>query len=337
MNKKGTITKNCRLVCVILLAFCLAACSSGETEPGKTAPIKTAEVTIAGIAGPTSIGMIQLIDGQMLNYEGYATEYTIAQAPDMLIGKIINGEVQIAALPTNMASVLFNRTEGKVQFLAQNTLGVLYVVGPESSGITSLADLAGKRVVISGSGTLPEYAMNYLIKKNGLSDVVELEYCPDHPSAAQLLLAKDADAAVLPQPFVTQVLSKDQELAILLDITKEWDKVSIDSVLSMGCLVVNKEFAENNPEYVKEFLRLYEASVNFVNANPKEAAQMVEKAEIIASAAVVERAIPYCNIVFVGAQEAKDKINGFLAVLYEFEPASIGGALPDDSFYYKEP
>ena len=336
MNKKSTITKLLKSGCALLLVFCLAACSGGGPAPAETAKAKET-VTIAGIAGPTSIGMIQMIDGQKLNYDNYTTEYEIAQAPDMLVGKIINGEIQIAALPTNMAAILFNRTEGKIQFLAQNTLGVLYVVGPEASGVKSLSGLEGKRVVMSGSGSLPEYAMNYLINENKLTDRVKLEFSPDHPSAAQLLLAGDADAAVLPQPFVTQVLSKNDKMEILLDITKEWDKVSKDSVLSMGCLVVNREFAEKNPNYIKEFLRLYEESVDFVNANPKEAAVMVENAGIIASAAIVERAIPYCNIIFSGAWEAKDKINGFLAVLYGFDPASIGGALPDDSFYYKEP
>jgi len=336
MNKKSIIAKCFKTGCAVALMFCLAACSGGDSKQAEKEPEKV-NVTIAGIAGPTSIGMIQMIDGELLNYDNYTTEYEIAQAPDMLVGKIINGEVSIAALPTNMAAILFNRTEGKIQFLAQNTLGVLYVVGPEDSGIKSLSDLSGKRVVMSGSGSLPEYAMNYLLKKNGLAEKVELEFCPDHPSAAQLLLAGDAMAAVLPQPFVTQVLSKGDKMGILLDITKEWEKVSKDSVLSMGCLVVNREFAEKNPDYIKEFLRLYEASVDFVNDNPKGAAVMVENAGIIASAAIVERAIPYCNIIFSGAWEAKDKINGFLAVLYEFDPASIGGALPDDSFYYKEP
>ena len=332
MRKRSIAKSFIKTGCSALLVICLTACSGSGSKP-----VEAVKATVAGIAGPTSIGMIQMIDGKMLNEGSYQTEYEIAQAPDMLVGKIINGEIQIAALPTNMAAVLFNKTGGKVQFLAQNTLGVLYIVGPGSSGIGTLSDLNGKKIVMSGSGTLPEYVMNYVFSKSQQVVGIQLEFCPDHPAAAQILLAGDADAAVLPQPFVSLVLGKNSDMKILIDITKEWEKVSSDSVLSMGCLVVNSEFADKNPDYIKEFLRLYEASVNFVNGNPAEAAAMVEKAGIIQNAALVEQAIPYCNIVFAGAQEAKDKINGFLKILYESDPATIGGALPDDSFYYKEP
>jgi len=336
------------LLCAIIAVSMLYGCSSKNAASGTDVPAATAsaspspaaqvKVTVAGLAGPTSIGMIKMISEKALNSEKYAVDYQVAAAPDELTGKLLSGEVQIAALPTNSVAVLYSKTKGEIQFLAQNTLGVLYLVGKDSAGITSLKDLAGKTVTLSGKGGIPEYAMEYILDKAGLKDSVTLNYLTDHASVAQALLAGDATLAVLPQPFVTQVLSKDANQKILIDINKEWDTASGgNSVLSMGCLAVNKAFADANPEFIAEFMKQYEASVNFVNASPAEASQMVAAAGIISSAAVVEKAIPLCNIVFKNAQDAKSEINGFLQVLYNFNPASVGWTMPDDGFYYKSP
>lgn len=336
--KKITVLLSFLLVFSILFT----ACNNGNTpvnnntDDGKNPePVNPINVNVLGLKGPTSIGMIKLIDEKALNSDKYIVDYTTVEAPDIITGKIINNEVQIAAVPTNLAAVLFNKTEGKVQFLAQNTLGVLYAVG--KGDITSLEELQDKKVSISGKGSVPEYAMNYILSQKGLADKVSLDYLPDHASVAQALLAGDIDVAILPQPFVTQVQLKNPEMKILIDLNKEWEIASNkNSVLSMGCLVINKEFAENNADFVSEFLSLYEQSVNFVNANPAQAAELVAKNEIINNAALVEKAIPYCNIVYKNAQDAKDEINAFLKVLFDSDNKSVGGKLPDESFYYKK-
>ena len=334
---------------LLIFSMILTACSNGNVpkteqkpdegsniESGKNPePVNPTNVSIVGLKGPTSIGMIKLIDEKALNSNKFTVEYTTVEAPDIITGKVINNEVQIAAVPTNLAAVLYNKTEGKVQFLAQNTLGVLYVVG--KGDISSLEQLEGKKVAISGKGSVPEYAMNYILSQKGLTDKVSLDYLPDHASVAQALIAGDIDAAILPQPFVTHVGMKDSDLKILIDINKEWETASNNSsVLSMGCLIINKEFAEKNADFVTEFLKAYEQSVNFVNSNPAEAAVLVEKNEIIKNAALVEKAIPYCNIVYKNAQDAKNEINAFLKVLFDSDNKSVGGKLPDESFYYKK-
>lgn len=318
---------------LLIFSVILTACNKDSGKaPENAEPVK---VNIIGLKGPTSIGMIKLIDEKALNSDKYTVEYSTVEAPDMINGKVLNDEVQIAAVPTNLAAVLFNKTEGKVQFLAQNTLGVLYAVG--KGDITSIEQLEGKKVAISGKGSVPEYAMNYILSQKGLDDKVSLDYLPDHASVAQSLLAGDIDVAILPQPFVTQVTLKDSDVKILIDLNEEWEEVSNgESVLSMGCLIINKEFAEKNKEFVDEFLKAYEQSVNFVNSNPAEAAKLVEKNEIINNAVLVEKAIPYCNIVFKDAQDAKGEIDTFLKVLFESDNKSVGGKLPDESFYYKK-
>lgn len=312
---------------ILVFSMVLTACSNEPKNP--------TQVNVIGLKGPTSIGMIKLIDEKALNGDGYTVEYSTVDAPDIITGKIINNEVQIAAVPTNLAAVLYNKTEGKVQFLAQNTLGVLYAVGKDN--ISSLEELEGKKVAMSGKGAVPEYAVNYILSQNNLTDKISIDYLPDHATVAQALLAGDIDVAILPQPFVTQVTLKNTDIKILIDLNEAWEEASGgESVLSMGCLIINKEFADNNKKFVKEFLELYEQSVNFVNSNPAEASVLVEKNEIINNAALVEKAIPYCSIVYKNAQDAKGEINAFLQVLFDSDNKSVGGKLPDESFYYKD-
>lgn len=320
------------LVLILVLSMVVVGCNN--STPSNDNPKEPVDVVIGGLKGPSSMGMIKVIDEASIS-ENYNTSFIIEGAPDALTGKLINGEVQIAALPTNLASVLYNRTEGKIQFLALDMLGVIHIVGTEN--ISSLEDLEGKTLHISGKGSTPEYAVKYMLEQKGLSDKVELKFYPDHTSLAQTVIAGDTSIAVLPQPFVTQVTMKNTDVKLLVDLNEAWNEIAgNNSTFAMSCLVINKEFAENNKEYVKEFLKQFEASVNWVNENPAEAGTLIEKHGILANAKLAELAVPNCNLVYQSAQESKNVVDGYLKVLYNFNPSAVGGKMPDEGFYYSE-
>ena len=306
-----------------------------EANEGTPEEIKTVNVTIAGLKGPTSIGMIKMIDEISLKSEKYNVEYIAESAPDSLTGKIINGDIQISSVPINLASVLYNKTEGDVQLMAVNTIGNLYIVG--SDNITTVQELEGKALGMSAKGSTPDYAMNYILKQYGLEDKTELDYVLDHATLAQSVIAGDTKAALLPQPFVTQVMMKNENVEILIDLNDAWNEATKGaSELFTGCIIVNKEFAENNKEFIKDFLEEYEKSVDWVLNNPKEASLLVEKHEIMPSAALVEKAIPFCGITFKNPDDVKNSLNSFYKILFDSNPASVGGSMPDDEFYYSE-
>lgn len=338
------------LLSIVLIIAAMAGCAN-NTQPQASEPAESQEteesqpdsqhnsepvnIMIAGLKGPTSIGMIKLIDEKALNSEKYNVEYIAESAPDALTAKIIKGDVQISSLPINLASVLYNKTEGKVQIMAVNTVGNLYIVGSEE--ISSIEELSGKTLGMSAKGSTPDFAMNYILKQNELDEKVELDYSTDHATLAQSVIAEDTKVALLPQPFVTQVSMKNNNVKILLDLNEEWKKASLDSSeLYTGCVVVNKEFAENNADFVKEFLSQYKESVNWVNENPKDASVLVEKNEIMPSAALVEKAIPNCGITFIPAKDIKSSLDGFYKILFDSNPASVGGILPDEAFYFEQ-
>ena len=257
------------LSAIILIIALLAGCASNTNNPAtgedqvqeqnntediKEEPKEATQVTIAGLKGPTSIGMIKMIDETAMNSQDYKVEYIAESAPDALTAKIINGEIQISSVPANLASVLYNKTEGEIQLMAVNTIGNLYIVGTDE--ISSLADLEGKTLGMSGKGSTPDFAMNYILKQNGLEGKVELDYSPDHATLAQSVIAGDTGIALLPQPFVTQTMMKNSDVKMLVDLNEAWEEASSGaSQLYMGCIVVNKEFAENNKEFVAEFLK----------------------------------------------------------------------------------
>lgn len=308
---------------------------SSAAEESESPDVSDVTIRIGALKGPTGLGMLQLM--QEANDGEKPYEFTLAGAADELTGKITTGELDAVALPTNSAAALYNKTEGQLQIAMVNTLGVLYLVTYGDTEINSIADLAGKTVYSSGQGTVAEYAFNYILSANGLEAVkdVTVEYKTEHAEIATLMAAGQADIAVLPQPFVTQATSQNPDLKVALNLTEEWDKAADSaSILTMGCLVVRKDFAEENKDAFNAFLDDYKESVEFVNANPAEAAVISGEVDLI-GAAVAEKAIPECNIVYIDGDEMKEKLPGFLQILYDANPQSVGGAMPGDDFYYE--
>lgn len=328
------------LVLIIILAGCSnnlpSEDSSSEDKNNKKVDTEDViDVTIAGLKGPTSIGMIKLIDEKALNNDKYNVNYVAESAPDSLTGKIINGEIQISSLPINLASILYNKTESEVQLLGINTIGNLYIVGIEE--LNSIEDLKGKTIGMSAKGSTPDYAMNHILKQNDLENTVDLDYFTDHATLAQSIIAEDTKIALLPEPFVTQVIMKNENAKILLDLDDVWNtSTKGKSELITGCIIVNKKFAENNKEFIDAFLKQYEASVNWVNQNPADASILVEKNKIMPSAALVEKAIPNSGISYKYAMDSKESIKNFYQILFDSNPASIGGSLPNEDFYYSK-
>lgn len=322
------------LLVIVLVLGMLAGCSETPKEPeAPKVNLEPVNVTIAGLKGPTSIGMIKMIDEKALQSNNYKVEYIQEAAPDSLTGKIINGDIQISSVPINLASVLYNKTQGSVQLLAVNTIGNLYIVGTED--INSISQLENKTLGMSAKGSTPDFAMNYILNQNGLGGKTELDYALDHATLAQSVIAEDTKVALLPQPFATQVALKNPNVKILIDLNEAWDEATGgSSQLYTGGIVINKEFAKNNPEFVSEFLKQYEESVKWVLENQKAASELVAKHEIMPDALLVEKAIPYCGITFKNAADAKSGLNDFYQILFDSNPASVGGSMPDDEFYF---
>ena len=315
----------------LLVATGLTAC--GQKEEVSSEPAVTAKV--AALKGPTSMGMVKMMadqkDAKEKNYE-----FTIGSSPDEIAPKFLKGEFDIVALPSNLASILYNKSQGKVQVLAINTLGILYLM-ENGDSVKSIEDLKGKTVYSSGKGAVPEYAFNYILKANGLNPDTDLrvEYKSEHTEALAALLNDKSGLAVLPQPFATVASLKNKDLRTALDLSKEWDKASKNAKSTMitGVVVVNKDFAAKYPEKIKKFMADYKASIDYTNTNVDDAAKLIEENNIV-PAAVAKKAIPQCNITYIDGSDMKDKLSGDLQVLFEANPKSIGGKMPADDFYY---
>lgn len=320
---------------LLLTLFTMAACSndSNATAENPSNTVKKTPVSVAFLKGPTGIGAVGLMDS-IDSSNDYIFE--ISSAPDEVMAELIQGGVDIAALPTNVASVVYNKSEQDVCVAAINTLGVLHIL-ERGDTIQSIADLEGKTIYATGQGSTPEYVLNYILQKNNIN--AKVEFMAEHSELAAALLAGEVDIALLPEPNVTAVLLKDNTIRQALDLTQEWDTLQASnsleaSRLAMGCIVARKEFVQNNPEAFDNFLKEYQQSVEFVNNNVSKAAALVEQYGIMDSVAAAEKAIPNCNIVFIANEEMKNALQGFYNILFEANPKSIGGALPNEDFYY---
>lgn len=289
-------------------------------------------INVYALKGPTGIGMVKVMNDNDGTYN-----FTLAGAPDEVVAAVVSGQADIAAVPTNLAATLNKKTEGNVQLVALNTLGVLHILTSDPD-INTLEDLRGKTIYATGQGSTPEYVLNYILEANGLADDVTVEYKAEHAELATLAASGMVDIAMLPEPNVTSVLSQNADFRIALDVTELFNQAAADkgenAVLSMGCVIVNKEWAASHADQLTAFMESYAASVEFVNSDVEAASTMVEAQGIIPKAAVAKKAIPNCHIVFITGEEMKEQIAPFFQVLYNANPKSVGGELPGEDFYY---
>ncbi len=307
-----------------------------EEEEDVTAAEEEQVVRIGSLKGPTSIGLVYLMGQAEKKETANAYDFTMAVTADELLIAMLSEELDIALIPANVASVLYNRAEGDVAVIDINTLGVLYMVTGDDK-IKGIEDLKGRTVYMTGKGTTPDHVMQYLLGANELtaSDVT-LEYKSEAMEVAAVLAEDPAAVGVLPQPFVTVACAQNENLSAAIDLTKEWAAVQGEggSSLVTGVTVVRKGFLSQAKEAVDQFLDDHAVSAAYANEHVEETAQMVAAAGIIEKAAVAEKAIPACNITYLEGEEMKQALSGYLTVLCEQDPASVGGGLPGEDFYY---
>ncbi|MBP3646497.1 MAG: ABC transporter substrate-binding protein [Clostridia bacterium] len=315
-----------------ILAFVLALCMMLSLSAVSMAePV----ARVAGMKGPTAMGMVKM----MKDDAGETYDFNVIVAIDEINTKLVKGELDIAAVPANVASVLYNKTQGKLQVLAINTLGVLYIV-ENGESIQSVEDLRGKTIYSAGKGATPEYALNYVLSSNGIDPEkdVTIEFKSEQAECLSALLANEGSVAMMPQPFVTTAQTKAEGIRVALDMTEEWAKLQEGaenpSAMLTGVVVARKEFVEKNPEVVNAFLDSCKASVDFTNDNVDEAAAIIASYDIIPEG-VAKKAVPHCSIVCIEGAEMQTKLSGYLNVLFEQNPSAVGGAVPADDFYYQ--
>lgn len=306
------------------------------TEETTAEEYTAADIRVGSLKGPTSMGLVKLMkDAEEGNAANNYT-FTMETAADALLPKMIQGEMDIVLVPANVASVLYDKTEGGVTVIDINTLGVLYMVSGDEA-LTDIGSLKGRTIYLTGKGTTPDYVLHYILEQNGLSESdVTLEYKSEATEVAAVLANEPESIGLLPQPFVTAACVQNENLKVIFDMTEEWDAVQGESGsrLVTGVTVVSNEFLQENPAAVNKFIEEHRESAEFANTNVEETAELVVAQGIIEKAPVAQKAIPNCNITCIEGEEMKNALSGYLTVLMEQNPESVGGKLPEEDFYY---
>ena len=350
MKFKKVLSAVLALAMAASLAACGGAAAVSSTEPAyepaaTEAPAETTEtaaesagIRIAGLKGPTTMGLVNLIAQAEAGQTAQDYAFTMYGAADELVPLLVKGELDAAAIPANLAATLYQKTSGALEVACINTLGVLYVV-ELGNNIQSVEDLKGATIVTTGKGTTPEYVLRYVLSQNGIDPDkdVTIEYLSEATEVAARLTTPTTESstivAMLPQPFVTSVVAQSEGgVRVALDMNEEWQKVA-GSRLVTGVTVVRKEFAEANPDVMAQLMTDYAASVESVTTDLSGTAALCEQYGVVAKAALAEKALPSCNIVFETGDEMKTDLTAYLQVLYDADPASVGGALPGEDFY----
>lgn len=312
------------LALMMVLAL-LGGCAAQEEKPADAGNVPETPANVATLAGPTGMGLIQLFDNAAYHVNLYTS-------PDQITPKVINGEMDVVTIPSNLAAVLYNKMQGGVSIVGVNTMGVLYIV-ENGDTVTDISDLSGKTLYATGQGSTPEYALEKILAENGLEDVM-VEYMGAHADLANALATGEVTLALLPEPFVSTVLAKNPALTVKIDINEEWKKIfGEDAGMPMGVTIVTSAFAQDK-DAMKRLIDDYSASVQYVVTEIDSASEEIAAKEIVGSAAIAKQAIPRCGISFITGQAAKAILADYFAVMFESNPESLGGAIPDDAIYY---
>lgn len=320
-----------------IFAGCGEKDSKQEEDTQKVQEENTDSVTIriGGMSGPTSMGMVKLMEDSENGIADNTYEFAeLATEASAFVAPLAKGEIDIAAVPSNLAATVYNNTEQSIQVLAVNTLGVLNIVTRDEQ-VTSIADLSGKTIYATGQGATPEYTLRYILKGNDLDPEkdVTIQWCADTTEAMSYLTKDEKATAMLPQPFATVAQTQVEGLSVVADLNEEWAKINDSCEIVTGVVVARKEFVEEHPQAVEAFLKEYEASIKFTENDPEKTAQFIEK-YIGLKAAVAQKALPNCHIVYLAGEEMRNALEGYLKVLFEQNAKAIGGAMPGEDFYY---
>ena len=344
------------IACICLLALTLGLLGGCGTAPApetipEIAPETTVETTTApetteateeavtvrlgAMTGPTGMGMVRLFEtADESSDSGYT--YSVKGAADELTPLLLQGELDIVSVPANLASVLYNKTQGKVTALAVNVLGVLYIGEYGGETVKTLEDLKGKTLYATGKGATPEYFLRYVLSENGLDadKDLDIQWKSEPSEVVATLNAQGQGIAMLPQPYVTAAgVQLGEGFHVALSISEEWEKLGGGSLCTTACILARTEFVESHPQAVEAFLKDFEESVAWVNENPDQAGELCGSFSIV-KAPIAKKAIPQCNLVCITGQEMKTALSGCLEVLLGQNPAAVGGTLPGDDFYY---
>ena len=316
--------KKLSVLLALLLVFSLALSASASAADAKE------PVRVISLNGTTAFGLAGLIVESKAGETEQDYSFSVETDASNVTAALVSGDCDIATLPTNAAAALYNKTEGKVQVIALNTLGVLYVVTDGSVEVKSFADLEGQTVYVPAQN--PTFLFQALCDANGVKAAIDNTYAQP-AELGTAAAAGEVAIAVLPEPLLTVALSQNPDLQVALDLTEEWDKVYTPGSLVQGCAVVRTDFAKEHPDAVSAFLNDYAASVQLLKDDSAKAAQCIEEAGIL-KAAVAGKAIPRCNICFITDKEMQEQLSAFYDILLSVEPKSIGGAVPGDDFYW---
>lgn len=333
MNKKLI-----SILLILLSLVVLSSCNSNDITE-ETEVTESKFVNVGSLKGATTIGLAKMIDtveengGFIPNNSDVEYDFKQFGLAEEVVNGLLKGETDLATIPANLASTLYNKSDGDIQVICINTLGVLYIV-ENGNNIQSIEDLNGETIYSIGKGITPEGVLNSFIKENNLTDI-NIEYKSEASEIAALLKMEKDIIAMIPEPFVSVVEKGNENVKRIFDMNKEWERINNGNSMVTGVLVGRREFIEENEDVLQTFLKEYEKSIQFAKVNFDETAEIVERMGIIPEG-IGKYSIPNCNLDFIEGQDMTSLLRDYLTNLYKFNPDLIGGFLPKEDFYYNK-
>lgn len=330
------IKKWLSIMCMLVLCFCMFGCTSEKgANSSESVDVEKEKATVYGLVGPTGVGLANLMAKAEADRAALEYQFQLVNAPEVIVSKITTGEADLAAVSTNLAATLYQKTNGNIQIVAINTGCVLSIV-EDGTSISSISDLKGKTIYSTGEGSNPEYILRHILEENGLDPDkdVTLKFVQENEELSTFIMNGTAKIALIPEPLCTTVLQKKESLHVALNIGDEWGKIHKNLVPHMGCVIATKDFIAKHKEALGVFLHEYKVSIEGATQDLDKTAQNCEKFGILPSKEMAKKAIPNCQLEYISDNTMESVLSDYFKILYGYNPKSVGGSVPDSGLYY---
>lgn len=323
------------LLTALILVFTLAACGK-EPEPVTT----TTEVYPDMLVRDEKINVACFRAGSAVSLtHARATKedacvITFSNSVDEITSLIKSGKADIAALPLNTAAQLYNKTNGGIKIMSITALNSLYLV-EKGDIIKKLSDFKGKTVVTSGKGTVFDYYLLYVLKESGIDPETDItiRYLDTYDDVVADAKGENSSGlCVVPCNYACEILYAEKGYDTVESFTNIL-KLKTEMVFAAECLAVRTEYLEAHPDLVEEFLDFADMSATFITSSARAGLYLID-AKLFADEEKALANVFNCNPVCIQGDELVTLASENLKFLYELDPDSVGGALPDENIYY---
>lgn len=262
----------------------------------------------------------------LLRNESERFALDIVNGSDPLLAAFASKSHDAILAPTNLGAKLY---QGGLDYVYAGTITwgnfYLFASTPEPFHLQNLQD---KIIVSFGQNQISDIILKYILQENGI--VAGFQYVDSAAAAAQIALSDSSRIVLTAEPTHSN-LTTSIAVHSSFDLQAEYARLTGSDSYPQAGLFLKKSLSKAKKA---ELIEAFQASIAYWEDALEDAADLAVTLDYGIAKSVLLTAIPRSRIRFESAMESRADLETLFAMILTRQPALIGGALPDDDFYY---